>query len=487
MSEEEFHFEDEAEDTDGRSTETYEAQSEGSLFGDAAQLALASNKVKEETIKRDQLRAKIEVSVQDIMSVLAWKKVSSLLLLRHFKWNAVLLKEKFFEDSEDVISSSHIDNQPDEFTASLGLAECSLCWDDIEAGDCFSLACQHQICKVCWKSHLLFHLKNSGPSSIGVRCPTRGCRQLCGELVFSTIFGRDSDAMLQYRSYLLDLYSEEHAHIRRCPTPQCESFIFHPMANKMSCGYYPVTCESCSNKFCFGCHNENHGPATCAQMAHWTKKEIDESENTNWITANTKPCPSCTKPIEKNGGCNRMTCSQCRLDWCWICEKAWSKHTSSDAAYACNVLPKETEKQRDIARNELTRYLHFYTRFRIHKQSKKLDSLVLQQVHDRILQENESRTDFTLTDIEYLHTTAKVLFECRHTLSFSYVFAFYLDKGHDKELFEFNQLQLEQNTELLSEYIEDKDRKYGKDEIVNRTSAALNMLRRLQEGTNMPL
>ena len=33
-----------------------------------------------------------------------------------------------------------------------------------------------------------------------------------------------------------------------------------------------------------------------------------ESENMNWILANTKPCPKCSRPIEKNQGCMHTTC-----------------------------------------------------------------------------------------------------------------------------------------------------------------------------------
>ena len=44
----------------------------------------------------------------------------------------------------------------------------------------------------------------------------------------------------------------------------------------------------------------------------WLVKNSAESENLNWILANTKPCPKCHRPIEKNQGCMHMTCSQCR-------------------------------------------------------------------------------------------------------------------------------------------------------------------------------
>jgi hypothetical protein len=43
----------------------------------------------------------------------------------------------------------------------------------------------------------------------------------------------------------------------------------------------------------------------------WRQKIQDDSETNNWLAANTKPCPKCGKPVEKNGGCNLVVC-KCR-------------------------------------------------------------------------------------------------------------------------------------------------------------------------------
>ena len=43
----------------------------------------------------------------------------------------------------------------------------------------------------------------------------------------------------------------------------------------------------------------------------WREKCQDDSETRNWLTAHTKPCPKCGKPVEKNGGCNLVMC-HCR-------------------------------------------------------------------------------------------------------------------------------------------------------------------------------
>jgi ariadne-1 len=46
----------------------------------------------------------------------------------------------------------------------------------------------------------------------------------------------------------------------------------------------------------------------CPLIRKWTKKCDDDSETSNWISANTKECPKCGATIEKDGGCNHMIC-----------------------------------------------------------------------------------------------------------------------------------------------------------------------------------
>ena len=101
-------------------------------------------------------------------------------------------------------------------------------------------------------------------------------------------------------------------------------------------------------------------------MATWIRKNSAESENLNWILANTKPCPKCKRPIEKNQGCMHMSCSQvrwrclfasrshasvqsmanadscplcsqCKYEFCWLCLAPWKEHGEATGGfYACN-------------------------------------------------------------------------------------------------------------------------------------------------------
>ena len=75
----------------------------------------------------------------------------------------------------------------------------------------------------------------------------------------------------------------------------------------------------------------------CATVRKWLVKNSAESENLNWILAHTKQCPKCKRPIEKNQGCMHMTCSQCRHEFCWLCQGSWAEHGERTGGfYACN-------------------------------------------------------------------------------------------------------------------------------------------------------
>lgn len=102
-------------------------------------------------------------------------------------------------------------------------------------------------------------------------------------------------------------------------------------------------------------------------MSKWLLKNKDESENTNWILAKTKPCPKCKRPIEKNNGCNHMSCSApCRHYFCWACLQPLSSHQ------ACNAYKEdnEVETKRKRAKDAIDRYTHYYERWAFNQSSR---------------------------------------------------------------------------------------------------------------------
>ena len=64
----------------------------------------------------------------------------------------------------------------------------------------------------------------------------------------------------------------------------------------------------------------------------------------------------------------------------------------------------------------------------------------------------EALGDNTWMDCLYLNDANAALYECRYTLQFTYVYAFYLPKdGNFRVQFEMNQTELERQTEELAE------------------------------------
>merc|ERR550514_1353158 len=53
------------------------------------------------------------------------------------------------------------------------------------------------------------------------------------------------------------------------------------------------------------------------------RQDENQVANEEYKRRNTKPCPRCQSPIEKNDGCDHMTCRRgaggCGHEFCWLC------------------------------------------------------------------------------------------------------------------------------------------------------------------------
>ncbi|ODM87368.1 Protein ariadne-1, partial [Orchesella cincta] len=179
----------------------------------------------------------------------------------------------------------------------------------------------------------------------------------------------------------------------------------------------------------------------------WLKKCDDDSETSNWIAANTKECPKCNATIEKDGGCNHMVCKNqnCKADFCWVCLGPWEPHGSS--WYNCNRYDEsEAKAARDA--QEKSRLLCNAICFTSLKFENKLYASVKEKM------EEMQQHNMSWIEVQFLKKAVDILCQCRQTLMFTYVFAFYLQKTNQSVIFEDNQRDLESATEKLSEYLE---------------------------------
>jgi len=193
----------------------------------------------------------------------------------------------------------------------------------------------------------------------------------------------------------------------------------------------------------------------CSVSKMWLKKCADDSETANWIKSNTKECPKCQSTIEKNGGCNHMTCKKCKYEFCWVCMGNWTEHGNS--WYSCNRYEeKDGSDARDAqsrSRASLERYLHYYNRWANHEQSARL-SLDLYAKTEKKMEEMQVTSNLTWIEVQFARKAVDEIIKCRMTLKWTYAMAYYLEKGNMKQIFEDNQADLEKAVEDLSELLE---------------------------------
>lgn len=83
-----------------------------------------------------------------------------------------------------------------------------------------------------------------------------------------------------------------------------------------------VRCK-CGCWFCFECNAGSHDPVPCEMLNDWNLVKNEVLEISNWILKFTKQCSRCKFSIEKTGGCNHMTCRNCKNEFCWVCMGEW--------------------------------------------------------------------------------------------------------------------------------------------------------------------
>jgi len=104
----------------------------------------------------------------------------------------------------------------------------------------------------------------------------------------------------------------------RCPGADCDRVAANGPADGCCEGAnvdggcaLVAKCTGCSTVFCFRCGEGPHVDQNECTAATPSLKNTNQQR--------IKSCPKCSVQIEKNGGCNHMTCRQCRHEFCWIC------------------------------------------------------------------------------------------------------------------------------------------------------------------------
>lgn len=410
--------------------------------------------------------------ISEVSMILDIRKEDAAILLRYFRWNKERLIEDYMDKPRQVLDAAGLAQN----TSKLPKLEtipgfvCDICCEDEDGLQSYALKCGHRYCVDCYRHYLAQKIKEEGEAA-RIQCPSSGCNLI--------IDSRSLDILVtpelaeRYHTLLNRTYVEDKDSLKWCPAPDCQNAVECGIKRKDLDRIVPTVQCACSHRFCFGCILSDHQPAPCELVKRWLKKCADDSETANWISANTKECPKCNSTIEKNGGCNHMTCRKCKHEFCWMCMGLWSEHGTS--WYNCNRFEEKSGTEaRDAqakSRVSLERYLHYYNRYANHEQSARLDRDIYVKTEKKMVQ-LQKESGMSWIEVQYLNSASQALQTCRQTLKWTYAFAFYLARNNLTEIFEDNQKDLEMAVEALSEMFEKpvEDLSKLKVEIMDKTS-----------------
>lgn len=409
-------------------------------------------------LKVSDIQQRQEESISHVSSVLSISRVAACLLLCHYKWNVSQLHDEWFADEEKVRRTVGLLSRLVVQFPNAEELTCGICFESHPLDQIHSAVCGHPYCTTCWKGYITTSI-NDGPGCLLLRCPDPSCRASVGQdMILKLASNEDKE---KYSRYFVRSYIEDKKKTKWCPAPGCENAVEFELGSNI----YDVTCL-CSHAFCWNCTEEAHRPVDCGTVSKWILKNSAESENMNWILANSKPCPKCKRPIEKNQGCMHMTCTPpCKFEFCWLCLGAWSDHGERTGGfYACNRyeaakqegLYDEAERRREMAKNSLERYTHYYERWASNQTSRQKAIGDLHQMQTVHLEKLSDKLKEPESQLKFVIEAWQQIIECRRVLKWTYAYGYYLPEHEHakKQLFEYLQGEAEAGLERLHQCAE---------------------------------
>jgi len=403
------------------------------------------------------------------------------MLLHAHRWTKDTVVTSYRANKEKLLIETGITPafppRPELLGASL---VCQVCMIPVHLDKIRKLSCGHMFCIDCWDQH--FEVQITQGVSSTVQCMARECQILAPEDFILDILSKP-ELREKYQKFAFRDHVDSHPHLRCCPGPNCQMIAHAKPARAKR-----AQCKQCGTSYCFKCGNDYHAPTDCDTIKRWLTKCADDSETANYISAHTKDCPKCNICIEKNGGCNHMQCWKCKHDFCWMCAGDWKTHGSE--YYECSRYKENpniaNESAHAKAREALKKYLFYFERWENHAKSLNLESDIKATIRKKI-EEKVMASDGTWIDWQYLVDVVNVLTKCRYTLQYTYPYAYYMEPGPRKNLFEYQQAQLEAEIESLSWKVE-RAESHDRGDIENQTDVTerrrVTLLKDFNEGFN---
>ncbi|XP_045443168.1 E3 ubiquitin-protein ligase ARIH1 isoform X3 [Pipistrellus kuhlii] len=346
-----------------------------------------------EVLTAEQILQHMVECIREVNEVIQNPATITRILLSHFNWDKEKLMERYFDGNlEKLFAECHVIN-PSKKSRTRQMNTRS--------------SAQDMPCQICYLNY---------PNSYftGLECGHKFCMQCWSEYLTTKIMEEGMGQTISCPAHGCDILVDDNTVMRLITDSKVKLKYQHLITNSFvecnrllkwcpapDCHHVvkvqypdakPVRCK-CGRQFCFNCGENWHDPVKCKWLKKWIKKCDDDSETSNWIAANTKR-----------------------------------------------------------SRAALQRYLFYCNRYMNHMQSLRFEHKLYAQVKQKM--EEMQQHNMSWIEVQFLKKAVDVLCQCRATLMYTYVFAFYLKKNNQSIIFENNQADLENATEVLSGYLE---------------------------------
>jgi len=164
---------------------------------------------------------------------------------------------------------------------------CEICWDEPNNSEFVSLEnCQHIFHTSCIIDYLNLEIKNQVFSP---KCPDSKCNKNIDN-VENYLKGKDLE------NFIKAWESQHKKEVKKCRSPGCN---------------FAIVLDGKSHVYCLGCFNAHN-------LSGSSDKEFLKFVN----SSNFRQCRLCNYWVEKNQGCNHMTC-RCKYEFCYRCGAKW--------------------------------------------------------------------------------------------------------------------------------------------------------------------
>ena len=211
------------------------------------------------------------------------------------------------------------------------------------------LKCKHEFCNECLTRYFEEEIQRA---NVPVKCPEASCQYLIDEDEIKEKVSKEDYA--KYRRFIRRKEIEKIPNAIQCPIPDCESYAIKPSEINDNDIYIDVKNDSANNsktemmiqtdkkentamvlrcienehEFCSNCLLKPHPGVLCNTFI--------ENNFVDWKKDNTvRKCPKCGIEIIKQDGCNHMTCTKCKYQFCWICGGKYSSSHFSNPISGC--------------------------------------------------------------------------------------------------------------------------------------------------------